>query len=358
MPETPRKYQLEDLFVTTAEQGASDLHLVVGRYPTLRIDGSLVPLSKRQVLTPKDTTELAEAIFTADQRQRFEADQEVDFAYNFKNKARFRVNVYRERSFVAIAMRYVPSRIRMLEELNLPLNLANFARYTQGLVIVAGPTGHGKSTTLAALIDIINHTRSDHVITIEDPIEYIFEQDRCLINQREVYNDTKSFSGALRSALRQDPDVIMVGEMRDEETMATAITAAETGHLIFTTLHTNNAAQTVDRVIDMFPGDRHQQIRSQLAAVLLGVVSQRLIARVEGGLVPAVEIMMANPAIRNLVREGKTHEIDTVIATSSEQGMVSLDSSIAALVQKGEISLENAELYSLDRRNLRALIDR
>lgn len=357
MPEILRKYQLEDLFVTTAEQGASDLHLTVGRHPTLRIDGSLVPLTKREILTPKDTKELAMALLDEEQSKRFNQEHEIDLAYSFKNKARFRVNVYRERGYVAVAMRFVPSRIRTLEELGLPMTLANFSRYMQGLVIVVGPTGHGKSTTIAALIDIINHTRSDHIITIEDPIEYIYEQDRCLINQREVYHDTTSFSGALRSSLRQDPNVIMVGEMRDAETVATAITAAETGHLIFTTLHTNNAAQTVDRIIDMFPGDMQHQIRSQVASILLGVISQRLIPRIEGGLVPAVEVMIANSAIRNLIREGKTHEIDTVISTSSEAGMVSLDRAIADLVRKGEISLENAEMFSLNRHNLRALIE-
>jgi len=343
--------------VTAAEQGASDLHLTVGRNPTLRIDGSLVPLTKREVLTPKDTEELSLALLTEAQQERFRRDLEVDFAYNFKNKARFRVNVYRERGFVAIAMRYVPSHIRTLDELGLPISLANLARYTQGLVIVAGPTGHGKSTTLAAIIDIINHTRSDHIITIEDPMEYVFEQDRCLINQREIHADTHSFSDALRSSLRQDPDVIMVGEMRDMETVATALTAAETGHLIFSTLHTNSAAQTVDRVIDMFPGDRQHQMRAQLASTLLGVISQRLIPRVDGGLAPAVEIMVATPAIRNLIREGKAHEIDTVITTSSESGMVSLDRSIAQLVSKGIVSLENAESYSLSRNNLRSLLE-
>lgn len=357
MPETLRKYQLEDLFVTTAEQAASDLHLTVGRHPTLRIDGSLVPLTKREVLTPKDTEELARSLLSEEQQARFDAELEIDFAYNFKGKARFRVNVYKERGFVAIAMRYVSNHIRTLDELGLPVNLANFARFSQGLVIAAGPTGHGKSTTLAALIDIINHTRSDHIITIEDPIEYVFEQDRCLINQREVHHDTHTFSGALRSSLRQDPDVIMVGEMRDIETISTALTAAETGHLIFSTLHTNSAAQTMDRIIDMFPGDRQHQIRSQLAVTLLGVVSQRLLPRVDGGLLPAIEIMMATSAIRNLIREGKTHEIDTVITTSSESGMVSLDRSIAELVKKGLVSLENAETYSLNRTNLRALLE-
>ncbi|MEO0084183.1 MAG: type IV pilus twitching motility protein PilT [candidate division WOR-3 bacterium] len=356
MPEISRKYQLEDLLTTCAEQEASDLHLVVGRNPTLRIDGALVPLVKKDILSPRDTEELAQVILNDEQWAIFNKNLEIDLSYDFKGKARFRVNIYRERGHIAIALRFISSRIRTLEELNLPQSLANFTHYSQGLVLVVGPTGHGKSTTLAALIDIINHTRNDHIITIEDPIEYLFEQNRCLINQREVNQDTKSFADALRHIFRQDPDVIMIGEMRDLETISIALTAAETGHLVFTTLHTNSAAQTVDRIIDSFPGHQQPQVRTQLASSLLGIISQRLIPRIDGGLIPAVEILFANPAIRNLIREGKTHEIDLVISTSSAEGMISLDQSLAQLIKQGKVTLENGEMFALNRKNLKTLL--
>lgn len=356
MSEISQKYQIQDLLITTAEQGASDLHLVAGRHPTLRIDGKLVPLLKRPVLTPKDTEGLAFALLNPDQKKYFLKHKELDFSYSFEGKARFRVNVYQERGFIAVALRFIPLKIKTLEELNLPGILSQFTRYSQGLVLVVGPTGHGKSSTLAALLDIINHTRDDHIITIEDPIEYLFEADRCIINQREVRQDTKDFATALKYSFRQDPDVIMVGEMRDLETIATAITAAETGHLIFTTLHTNNAAQTIDRIIDTFPGYQQNQIRLQLSMTLLGVISQRLIPRIEGGVIPAVEVMLATPAVRNMIREKKTHELNMVITTSSEEGMIPLNRSLADLVTRGEISMENAELYSLDRKGLRELL--
>lgn len=356
MPDISRKYQLEDLLITTAEQEASDLHLVVGKCPTLRIDGSLVPLVKKDVLAPRDTEELARTILNDDQWELFKKKLEIDLSYDFKGKARFRVNIYRERGNVAIALRFISTKIRTLDELNLPSSLADFARYSQGLILVVGPTGQGKSTTLAALIDIINNTRNDHIITIEDPIEYLFEQNRCLINQREVMQDTKSFNEALRHVFRQDPDVIMIGEMRDLETISIALTAAETGHLVLTTLHTNSAAQTIDRIIDSFPGHQQPQIRSQLSNALLGIISQRLIPRIDGGQIPAVEILIANPAIRNLIREGKTHEIDLVIATSSAEGMISLDRSIANLIKDGKITLENGEMFSLNRKNLKTLL--
>ncbi len=356
MPEISRKYQLEDLLTLCAEQEASDLHLVVGKNPTLRIDGTLVPLVKKDVLSPRDTEELAQIILDEAQYEIFKKNLEIDLSYDFKGKARFRVNIYRERGYVAIALRYISKKIRTLEDLNLPPTLADFTRYSQGLVLVVGPTGHGKSTTLAALIDIINNTRNDHIITIEDPIEYLFEQNRCLINQREVNQDTKSFSAALKHIFRQDPDVIMIGEMRDLETISIALTAAETGHLVFTTLHTNSAAQTIDRIIDSFPGHQQSQVRTQLAGALLGIISQRLIPKVDGGLIPAVEILVANPAIKNLIREGKTHEIDLVISTSSAEGMISLDKSLANLIKAGKITLENGEMYALNRKNLKTLL--
>jgi len=356
MPDISRKYQLEDLLTTCAEQEASDLHLVVGKHPTLRIDGALVPLIKKDILSPRDTQELAEVILNDEQLEIFRKNFEIDLSYNFKGKARFRVNVYKERGYVAVALRFISTKIRTLSQLNLPPVLEEFTRYSQGLVLVVGPTGQGKSTTLAALIDIINNTRNDHIITIEDPIEYLFEQNHCLINQREVSQDTKSFADALRHIFRQDPDVIMIGEMRDLETISIALTAAETGHLVLTTLHTNSAAQTIDRIIDSFPGHQQPQVRSQLASSLLGIISQRLIPRIDGGLIPAVEILIANPAIRNLIREGKTHEIDLVISTSSAEGMISLDRSLANLIKEGKITLENGEMYALNRKNLKTLL--
>lgn len=351
-----RKYEIEDLLVTTAQQAASDLHLVVGRHPTLRIDGNLVPLVKRDVLSPQDTQELGQALLTEQQWEKFETYLELDFSYSFKDRARFRVNIYRERGYVALALRFIPSQIRTIQELKLPPAVGDFTHYSQGLVLVTGPTGHGKSTTLAALLDKINHSRADHVVTIEDPIEYLFEPDRCIISQREIGTDSLSFHSALKRVFRQDPDVIMVGEMRDPETIATAVTAAETGHLIFSTLHTNNAAQTVDRIIDSFPADQQKQIQSQLAGSLLGVISQRLLPKQGGGLIPAVELMKATHAVRNTIREGRTHELDTVITTSREEGMVALNQSLADLVKQGSVSLEIAQMYSLDRHNLKRLL--
>jgi len=341
-----KDYQVElfELLEAVGKQNASDLHISVGRHPTLRIDGDLIPLVKKPIITPEDAQGLVLALLNEEQKQRFLKEKELDFAYSYKDKARFRVNVFFQQGYMGASLRFLPFKIKTLKELSLPSVLEKFTQHTQGFFLVVGPSGHGKSTTLAALIDIINHKRNDHIITIEDPIEYIFTQDRCIIDQREVGFDTESFHRALRSAFRQDPDVIMVGEMRDLETISTALTAAETGHLVFATLHTNNAAQTIDRIIDSFPASAQSQIKIQLAATLLGVVSQRLIPRIEGGRIPAVEIMFSNPAVRNLVREGKTHQLDMVIETSAEEGMISLNKSLADLVHKGEISLENAEL--------------
>jgi twitching motility protein PilT len=350
------KEKLNEYLLTTAMQNASDLHLGVGKRPTLRIDGNLVPLSKEPILTPQDTEGLISALLTEEQKERFLKEKELDFGYSFEEKARFRVNVYFQRGFMAAALRLIPSKIRTIEELNLPPILHEFTKFSQGFFLCVGPAGHGKSTTLAALLDEINHKRYDHIITIEDPVEYIFTQDRALIDQREVGSDTLSFHRALRSVLRQDPDVIMIGEMRDPISMAIALTAAETGHLVFSTLHTNNAAQTIDRIIDSFPAAQQGQIRSQLASVLIGVVSQRLIPRIEGGRIPATEVMIANAAIRNLIREDKVYQIDLVIETSLEEGMISMNRSLADLVRRREISLEQAELYSLNPGELRMLL--
>ncbi len=350
------KKQLEELLSLTVKEQASDLHLSVGHPPVLRIADRLVPLLKKPKLSPEDTRGLAEALMTQEQLQRFLQEKEIDFSYSFQEMARFRVNVFFQRGGVSCSLRLIPAKIRTIEELNLPSIIHQFARATQGFVLISGPSSHGKSTTLAALIDEINHTRTDHIITIEDPIEYVFEDDRAIIDQREIYQDTLSFARALRSTFRQDPDVIMVGEMRDPETMATAITAAETGHLVFATLHTNSAAQTMHRIVDSFPSEQQNQIRAQLSGSLLGVVSQRLIPRIKGGLIPACEVMLNTPATANLIRENKAHELPLVIETSAEMGMISLNRALANLVKMKEISLENAINYSLNPAELKMLV--
>jgi len=352
---TNYQQKLEQLLEEVTKENASDLHISAGRPPTLRIDGRLVPLIKYGVLSQQDTKELSFALLTDAQKEQLLKEKEIDLSYTFRDKARFRSNVYFQAGGLSVALRLIPAKIRTIEELNLPPVLHRFTTPAQGFFIVAGPSGHGKSTTLAALIDEINHTRSEHIITIEDPIEYIFTQDRCIIDQREVGRDTKGFKIALRSAFRQDPDVIMVGEMRDPETISTAITAAETGHLVFATLHTNNAAQTIDRIIDSFPPEQQHQVRSQLGLALIGVVSIRLLPKTDGGVVPAYEVMIANSAVRNLIREQKIHEIDLVIETSADQGMISLNRSLANLVKGGLVSLETAEMYSLRPKEMRML---
>lgn len=347
---------LKDLLTLAIKGQASDLHISVGHPPVLRIAGQLSPLIKKKKLTSDESQGLAFALMTTSQKERFLKKKEIDFSYNFENKARFRVNIFFQNRGIGIALRLVPSKIPTLKELNLPLVLSQFTRPAQGFVMITGPSSHGKSTTLAALIDEINHTRTDHVITIEDPIEYVFEDDRCIIDQREVYQDTLSFARALRATFRQDPNVIMVGEMRDPETISTAITAAETGHLVFATLHTNSAAQTIHRIVDSFPSSQQSQVRAQLSGSLLGVVSQRLIPRLRGGLIPACEIMISTPAVASLIRENKIHELPLVIETSAAKGMISLNRYLADLVKKGEISVRSALSYSLIPTELRSLI--
>ena len=351
-------YELEDLLMTVIKQNASDLHFSVARRPTLRIDGELVPLSQKPILTPDATKKLVDSLLTKEQAEKLEREREVDFSYSFKDKGRFRINVFYQRNFLGAALRLIPAEIRTVEQLRLPPIIHQFTRYNQGFFLVVGPSGHGKSTTLAALVDEINHKRNDHIITIEDPIEYLFLQDRCIVDQREVGSDTLSFHRALRAVLRQDPDVIMVGELRDPETMSTAITAAETGHLVFASLHTNNASQTIDRIIDSFPSGQQNQIRTQLSATLLGVFSQRLIPRIEGGRIPVGELLIANAAVRNLIRENKSHQIDLVIETSAEEGMISLNRALVEMVKQREISLEQAELYSLNPAEMRMILQR
>ena len=352
------KQKLNELLLTTARQNASDLHLAVGRHPTLRIDGVLIPLQKESLLTPEVAENLIFNLLTPEQKEKVLKEKEIDLSYSFEDKARFRINIFYQRGYLAAALRLIPAQIRTLEELNLPPILHDFTKLSQGFVLVVGPAGHGKSTTLAALLDEINHSRTDHIITIEDPIEYMFTQDKCIVSQREVKTDTIDFHNGLRSLLRQDPDVVMIGEMRDTESIATAMTAAETGHLVFSTLHTNSASQTVDRIIDSFPAGQQGQISSQLAATLVGIVSERLIPRIEGGRLPACEIMISNPAVRNLIRERKAYQIDLVIETGVQEGMLTLNRSLVDLVKKKEISLENAELYSLNSSELRILLER
>jgi len=347
--------EIRELLEITCREQASDLHISAGHYPVLRIAGRLVPLVKMRKLTSGDTQGLAFTLMTDEQKQRILSVKEIDFSYNFDNKARFRVNIFFQRYNISCALRLIPAEIQTIEELNLPPILHRFIQPSQGFILLCGPSSQGKSTTLAALIDEINHTRPDHIITIEDPIEYVFQDDKAVIDQREVYQDTLSFARALRSTFRQDPDVIMVGEMRDPETMAIAISAAETGHLVFSTLHTNSASQSIHRIVDSFPSEQQAQIRAQLSGSLLGVISQRLIPRIKGGLIPACEIMITTPAVANLIRENKIHELPLVIETSTELGMISLTRYLANLVKNKEISLDNALSHSLDPVELRAL---
>ena len=348
--------RIKSLLRMVAQQSASDLHLVVGRYPTFRLDGKLYPLTQESILSAEDTQALSDVLLSEENKKRLIADGQIDFSYNFEDKARFRTNIFFQQGNVSIAMRMVAGRIRTLEELNIPPILYEFTRQAQGLLLITGPVGHGKSTTLSAMLDFINHNEDKHVITIEDPIEYIYEQDRCIINQREVGRDTKSFSDGLRSVFREDANVVLIGELRDLETISTAMTAAETGHLILATLHTNDTSQTIDRIIDVFPAHQQNQVRSQLASVLLGVVSQRLVPRVGGGRIPAMEIMMNNHAVENLIRENKSYQIDSVIETGMREGMVSLDKSLADLIQRGLITVDDAYVYTKNKDYLQMLI--
>lgn len=347
---------LKQLLEATIKNNASDLHIAEGHPPVLRISRKLAFLAKENPLTAEEVQGVSFALMTEEQIAEFVKEKEIDFSYNFEGRARFRVNIFYQTGTVSAALRLVPERIRSLEELKLPVRLHQFCEYTQGFVLVVGPSSHGKSTTLAAMIDEINHNRAAHIITIEDPIEYVFKDDKSMINQRELHLDTLSFSKALKSTFREDPDVIMVGEMRDTETMSTAITAAETGHLVFATLHTNSAGQTIHRIVDNFQGDQQAQIRAQLASSLVGIISQRLVPAIGGGVVPACEIMFNTPAISNLIRDNKIYEIPLVIETSSEAGMVSLNRSLSELVRKGIVDIDSAVKYSNNPRELRKLI--
>lgn len=347
--------ELTELIMIMVKESASDLHISVGRHPTIRVAGELIPLVKRPVLTPEDTAGLIFTMLNESRQKELFEKREIDFSYNFQDKVRFRVNAFYQKGFLGIALRFISVGIKDVKSLNLPETLLSFTRKGQGFFLAVGPTGHGKSTTLASMIDVINHERAEHIITVEDPIEYIFIQDKSIIDQREVQSDTHDFKRALRSMFREDVNVAMIGEMRDYETISAAVTAAETGHLIFSSLHTNNAAQTIDRILDSFPPTQQNQIRSQLASTIIGIFSQRLVPRVSGGLIPAYELLIANHAVRNLIRENKVHEIDMVIETSSDLGMVSFNRSLVELVRQGEITMENALAYSLNPSGLQAL---
>lgn len=340
--------RLEELLDLVVTQGGSDLHIFSGGPPMLRVSGALVPVSKYQALTNEETEAMLKSVVPSERWDTFLADQTIDLSYAHGKDARFRINGYRTQGATALALRLVPRAIHTFTELNLPSVLEVFTQREQGFFLCVGPVGQGKSTTLATMIDRINDSRSEHILTIEDPIEYVFTPKKSLIHQREVHIDTPDFKTALQSAFREDVDVIMVGEMRDYETISAAVTAAETGHLVFSTLHTNNAAQTIDRIIDMFPSEQQSQVRVQLAGSLAGIFSQRLIPRVSGGLIPAYELLINNNAISTLIRDGRTHEISAVIQTSSQEGMIDMDRALAELVHKGEVTVEHAYEHSMD----------
>lgn len=347
---------LNELVEIVAKESASDLHLSEGRPPVIRVAGFLIPLSKIQVITKEDMEKLLAAVLTDSNKKEFQAKGEVNFSYAHSSGRRFRCNAFMALGKIGLAMRLIPSEVKSFEQLGLPPILETFARKQQGFFLVVGPVGVGKSTTLATMIETINRERLEHIVTIEDPVEYIFQPKKAIIDQREVKIDAPDFHSALEGIFRQDADIVMIGEMRDPETISTAVTAAETGHLVLSTLHTNNAAQTVDRIIDSFPPESQGQIRLQLSGSLLGIFSQRLIPRISGGLVPAYELLINNNAISNLIRDKRTHEISSVIETGSEEGMIDLNRCLAELVRKGEITAENAFRFSHNPRTLERLI--
>jgi twitching motility protein PilT len=351
-------FDFADILLKVVEHKASDLHITSGAPPTIRVRGSLVPLEGMPNLTPTDTREIVYAILSSSQRQMLETDWQLDFAYSVPGVGRFRVNTFFQRGTLGAAFRLIPSETVPIEKLGLPPVVREFAKKPRGIVLVTGPTGSGKSTSLASLINEINETRDDHILTIEDPIEFLHRHKRCIINQREIGTDAQSFAMGLKSALRQDPDVILVGEMRDMETIATALTAAETGHLVFATLHTQDAPQTVDRIIDVFPPEQQGQVRAQLSIGLQGIVTQTLIPTADGnGRCVAAEVLVPTAGVRNLIREGKTHQIYSLIQTGAANGMQTMDASLAALVNAGQITLAMAESRSGQPAELRRLIE-
>lgn len=340
--------RIETLLEDVIRKKASDLHIQVGLPPMLRIDGALAPIAGFDPLDEEKVEKLVFAILDQDQQQILMKDKEFDFSFAFGDLGRFRVNAFHERGNLAAALRLIPNEIKTIAELGMPAVVSNFSAYPRGLVLVTGPTGSGKSTTLAALVDSINADKSHHIITIEDPIEFTHKSKKSVVVQREVHYDTYSFSAALRSSLRQDPDVVLIGEMRDLETISAAITIAETGHLVFATLHTNSAAQSIDRMIDVFPPHQQPQIRAQLSNILMAICSQRLVPMIGGGRAVAAEILVATPAVRNIIREGKTHQLDAVIQTGGDQGMQSMDKTLVSLVQAGQVTYEEARNFAVD----------
>ena len=347
--------EIDELVDLILKEDASDLHLSTGRTPIIRVAGSLIPLMKKPIITDSDMKGYIDVFLTKESKEILEKEKDVDFSYNLTH-ARFRGHVYFRQGIPTIALRLIPKSIRTLSELGLPAILESFTRKSQGFFLVVGPIGQGKTTTIASMVEVINQTRTEHILTIEDPIEYLFDSKKSIVDQREVRIDTPDFATALTAMFREDIDVCMVGEMRDISTISAAVTAAETGHLVFSTLHTNNAAQTIDRIIDSFPASQQDQIRIQLAGSLSGIFSQRLIPRISGGLVPAYELLINNAAVSNLIRERRTHEINTVIETGSQSGMIDMNHSLAELVRAGEITPESAYTYSMNPKSLERLL--
>lgn len=348
--------KLLELLQIVEKEGASDLHLAEGRQPVIRVNGFLIPIAKLSPTSTDEIHNILSVIMNPENHKELEEKKESGFAWSDPSGNRFRCSAYLTLGKISLAMRLIPKTIKTFAELNLPPILESFAKRQQGFFLVVGPVGVGKSTTLASMIEVINNERLEHIITVEDPVEYVFQPKKALIDQREVKIDTPDFHTALKGMFRQDADIVMIGEMRDPETISTAVTAAETGHLVLSTLHTNTAAQTVDRIIDSFPSGQQEQIRIQLSSSLLGIFSQRLIPRISGGLVPAVELLINNNAISNLIREKRTHEIASVIETSAEEGMIDLNRSLVDLVRKGEITVENAFQYSANPRTLERML--
>lgn len=350
------KKELNSLIEITLTEKASDIHLSVSSHPLIRVSGTLIPLVKKPLLTDADLNAFIKVMLRDDQYERYTSFEEIDFSFENTEGVRFRGNAFYQRGRMGVALRLIPNVIRDFSELNLPPILESFTQRNQGFFLCVGPVGQGKSTTLAAMIQTINKNRSDHIVTIEDPIEYVYNEEKSLIDQREVGIDTKDFETALTAALRQDVDVILVGEMRNIETIGAAVTAAETGHLVYSTLHTNDAAQTISRIVDSFPSGQQDQIRVQLAGSLIAIFSQRLVPHVSGGLVPAYELLINNSAVANLIRENRIHEIPSVIETGLEQGMIDMNRSLARLVQNGEVTVEDAFKYSTNPKGLERLI--
>lgn len=356
MGTTNQDVKIEVLLEEVIKKKASDLHLQVGLPPMLRIDGALIAIVGSDVLDEEAVEALIFAILDDEQKQILLKDKEFDFSFAFGDLGRFRVNAFHERGNLAAALRLIPNEILTSEQLGLPKVVEKFAEYPRGLVLVTGPTGSGKSTTLASLVNKINSEKAVHIVTIEDPIEFTHKSKKSVVVQREVHYDTYSFSAALRSSLRQDPDVVLIGEMRDLETIAAAITIAETGHLVFATLHTNSAAQSIDRMIDVFPPHQQPQIRAQLSNILMAICSQRLVPTIGGGRIAAAEVLVANPAVRNIIREGKSHQLDAVIQTGAEFGMQSMDKTLVGLIHAGTITYDEARNYAVDLEELDRLM--